>query len=72
MPWLTARWLGIGDHSFMTVNEREKIVAEIRQLLDEQMEALRMELTPEMVLEYTERKQKIRKLVDQVASPDRT
>jgi hypothetical protein len=54
----------------MTVNEREQILVELRRLLDEQMEVLRMDLTPEMLLEYRYRQEKIGELVERALSRD--
>ena len=56
----------------METGERQQIVTEIQRLLDEQMEALRVELTPEILIEYKDREDKIRKLVARIVSPEAT
>lgn len=53
----------------MTMSEREELLAEIRRLLDEQMETLRNDLTPAMLQEYQHRRQKIQQLVDRIIFP---
>lgn len=49
------------------MTENHKIISEIEALLEEQVEILHKELTPDLVVRYGERHKRIRELLDRIS-----
>jgi hypothetical protein len=52
------------------MSEKQRMLAEVRRLIDEQMEALRGNLEPTEAVRYADRKRRIAELLERVSRLD--